>query len=45
LWYFKEIDFLRDQETAAEDTSTMDSDEEQFTEELVSDNILFISLN
>jgi hypothetical protein len=45
LWYFKEIDFLRHQETAAECTSTMDSDEEeQFTEQLVSENVL-LSLN
>jgi hypothetical protein len=40
LWYFKDIDFLRDQETATEGTSTMDSDDEQFTEQLVRENIL-----
>jgi hypothetical protein len=45
LWYLKEIDFLRQQEFADEGTSTMDSDEEeQFTEQEVSENILFISL-
>jgi hypothetical protein len=29
LWYFKETDFLRHQETAAKGTSTMNSDEEE----------------
>jgi hypothetical protein len=41
LYYFKEIDFLRDHATSAKGKSAVDSDEEEeFKEQLVSENIL-----